>query len=311
MMSNQAGDKDYLKGILFALLAVVLWSGNFIAARALQPGISPVSLAFFRWTTAVIVLFPFAYTSFKKEWKIILQHAGYIALTALTGVTLFNTLIYIAGKYTTATNLALIGTTASPVFVLLISGIFLRQRLAWNQILGAAICITGIFILISRGKLYQLGNFHFTKGDGWIFLAAFSFAIYTILVRRKPKEISAPSFLFAIFLTGTIFLVPVYLFDLSANKVEWNQKIILAVLYLGIGASVIAFLAWNISIKKLGPTRTALFGNLIPVFSTVEAALLLNETINRWTLICMAIVVAGILIATLKLNTRITRREKV
>jgi drug/metabolite transporter (DMT)-like permease len=79
--------------------------------------------------------------------------------------------------------------------------------------------------------------------------------------------------------------------------------LLLIILYLGLGASVISFLCWNIAIGKLGAGRTALFGNLIPVFSSAEAAVLLGERFTWIHLLSMLLVFAGILLA----NWRIFR----
>ena len=290
--------QQFLRGALFALLAVILWSGNFVVARALHHRISPVSLSFLRWFTATVFLFPIAYKKLKAEWRSLLPHLRYLCFTALAGVTVFNTLVYVAGRYTTAINLALIGTTASPVFVFLISALLLKQSLTRLQYIGITFCIAGILLLLSKGSWEQLSRFHFTAGDWWILGAALSFAIYTLLVRKKPPQLSPTVYLFSIFFIGTLFLLPAFLIDrYYAATIEWNGPLIGSLFYLGIGASVLAFLFWNISIRTMGAAKTALFGNLIPVFSSIEAALILGESFSPVALVSFLIILAGILIA--------------
>ncbi len=301
--------KNFLIGFAFALLATVLWSGNFIAARALNKTISPVSLNFLRWVVATLVLAPFALKKTIQEWKLLRPHMAYLCFAALAGVTLFNTFVYVGGKYSTATNLALIGTTAAPIFVLLITALFLKQKITINQIIGTILCVAGIVILISKGEISGLRHFKLSVGDVWILLAALSFAIYTVLVRKKPIGVSAISFLFFIFLAGTVFLVPAFIVDLNmGSTIVWNKTILFSILYLGIGASVISFLSWNISIRRIGPARTALFGNLIPIFSTIEASILLDEQFNNVTLVSLVIILVGLVIANLNtLKTTVAR----
>ncbi|HYF32196.1 MAG TPA: DMT family transporter [Chitinophagaceae bacterium] len=291
---------NFLIGFAFALLATLLWSGNFIAARGLNKSISPVALNSLRWVVATLVLLPFAYSKLVQEWKLLRPHLWQLCFAALSGVTVFNTFVYVGGKYSSATNLALIGTTAAPIFVLLITALFLKQRISLYQIIGTILCVAGIVILISGGNWEGLRHFTLSTGDIWILLAALAFAIYTVLVRKKPAGVSAISFLFAIFLLGTIFLIPALIIDRSmGHRFAWNETIVLSILYLGIGASVISFLSWNISIRRIGPARTALFGNLIPIFSTIEASILLNEEFSNVTLISLAIILMGLLIANL------------
>lgn len=300
-----------LKGLGFALLATLLWSGNYIVARALHKSIPPVSLAFFRWLMATIILFPLAFRMLQRDYKVLLRHLPYLCFTALTGVTLFNTFIYVAGKYTSAINLALIGTTAAPVFVLIITAFILKQKILWNQVIGALICIVGIITLLTKGALWQLNSFQLSISDSWIFAAALSFAIYTVLVRKVPKELSPLSFLLAVFFLGTLLLLPAYIVEqYYVTPFEWTRSLFFIFLYLGLGASVISFLSWNLAIKAIGPARTALFGNLIPVFSTIEAALILNEDLNWITLLSLLIILIGLIMANLKLvNNLLFRRQ--
>lgn len=288
-----------VQGFLLAIIATLLWSGNFIIARKVSHTISPISLAFYRWACASLVLFPFAYKKviaelphFKANWKI-------LSLIALTGIALFNTFVYVAGHNTTAINMALIGTTSSPIFATIMAVVFLKERLGFYRIIGMIICIAGIILLISKGSWEILLSFKFSSGDAWILAGAFAFAVYNILVRKKPVQISALSFLLIIFVIGTLMLFPFYLLEQSIvdNSTQWSTTLISSILYLGIGTSVLAFWCWNLAISKLGASRTVLFGNLIPIFSTFEAILILGETITPIHFYSGILVIAGLVIA--------------
>ncbi len=296
-MKQQATANNYFLGILMAVGATLIWSGNFIIARSASEHITPVALAFFRWLTAVIVLLPFAWKQIVPSVGVLLKHKTYFFFTALFGITLFNTFVYVAGKSSTAINLALIGTTSSPIMSVILARYFLKEYIQWRRALGIMLCICGILFLLSRGSFSNLVHMHFTVGDIWMLLAAFSFSVYNILARKKPPDISAIGFLFIVFAVGTLLLLPAWLIDLYAqNTVKWTITMIGDVLYLGIGTSVIAFLLWNIAIKELGAGRTALFGNLIPVFSAIEAVIILGEKINWVHLISFLLIITGLLI---------------
>jgi drug/metabolite transporter (DMT)-like permease len=299
-MSERLQPRAAYTGIVFAILATIIWSGNFIVARGVIHQIPPFSIAFYRWLTASVVIFPLAIKKFTSEKTIFFKHWKYFFWVSLTGITLFNTLIYIAGHYSPAINLALIGTTSSPVFAILLAAIFLKEKIKPLRILGMIICIGGIVLLLSGGSFSRLINFHFSAGDWWVLGAAMSFAIYNTLVRKKPAHISPVNFLFIVFVFGTLLLFPFYLWEvLHSDIVSWNLNLIFIILYLGIGASVICYLLWNASITRLGSARTALFGNLIPVFSTIEAVWILNEEITVIHIISGLLVVTGLIIANL------------
>jgi drug/metabolite transporter (DMT)-like permease len=227
----------------------------------------------------------------------------YFSLAALSGVALFNTFVYIGAHYTSAINLALIGTTSSPIMAIILARIFLKEKIGWNKLAGLILCITGVLFLLSRGDFRNLVNFHFSTGDIWVLIAAFCFAVYNTLVKKKPMAVSPLNFLFVIFSLGTIMLLPFYIWEMEHTQtVSWNFNIVSAIVYLGVVASAFCFWIWNITIHQLGAARTALFGNLIPVFSSLEAVLILHEEFTWVHVVSMVIVFAGILLANLRVS---------
>lgn len=290
--------KDTYAGIVLAILAAVIWSGNFVVARGVSELIGPVSLAFLRWLTATLLIAPFAWRRFKEEKVTVKLHAKYLFWVALSGITIFNTCIYIAGHYTTAINLALIGTTSSPIFATVLTAVFLKDKPGGLRITGMLICLSGILLLLSRGSWQTLQAFRFSTGDLWVLTGAIAFAAYSTLVRKKPAGISSINFLFVIFAAGTLLLLPFFIVEwATAAPAKWNWSLWGIILYLGAGASVTAFLCWNLSIQKIGAGRTVLFGNLIPVFSVLEAVWLLGEKINRIHIISGSLVILGLILA--------------
>jgi drug/metabolite transporter (DMT)-like permease len=288
-------------GIALAVLATLIWSGNFIIARGVIKSIPPVTLAFYRWLSATVIILPFAWKYFTAELKLVKQGFWFLFLAAVTGVSMFNTFVYIAGHYSTAINMAILGTCSSPIMSVILARIFLKEKITSLRIFGMIVCIVGILLLLSKGHLENLLSFRFTKGDWWVLAAAFAFAVYNTSVKKKPKEMNPANFLFVIFLIGTIILLPFYIYELKEKGgIAINLSNLGAIIYLGLGASVFCFLIWNKAIGALGAGRTALFGNLIPVFSTIEAVLLLNEKITSVHIISFILVVAGLIIANMR-----------
>ena len=300
-MNSTHPKKDIFLGTTLAVMATIIWSGNFIIARGVHTQIGPVSLAFFRWLTATIIIAPFAWEKYKVEKKQVPANWKYLGWVSLTGIALFNTFVYVAGHSTTAINMALIGTTSSPIFATIMAFIFLKEKINIFRITGMMICIAGIVLLLSKGSLQTLTSFHFSTGDLWILTGAFSFAVYNILVRKRPGILSSLNFLFVIFAAGTIMLFPFFLIELFlGSPTQWSISLFGAILYLGAGTSVIAFLCWNKALHSLGAGRTVLFGNLIPVFSALEAVILLGEKITNIHIISGVLVITGLVIANAK-----------
>ncbi len=300
-MAVETSKRNTYIGIAFAVITVVIWSGNFIIARGLYKQIPPVSLAFYRWSLASLIIFFLGYKSFMTEKAFVFKNLKYFFWVALMGITLFNTFIYVAGHTTSAINLALIGTTAAPIFAVIISAIFLKEIITPLRLTGLLFCITGVVVLLSKGSINTLLAFRFTAGDVWILLSAFVFSIYTVLVKRKPSTISPITFLFVVFIGGTLLLLPLFIIEkIIMPPVVWDGNLLGSILYLGIGASVVSFFCWNSAIARIGSVRTALFGNLIPIFSTLEAVWLLVETITIVHIVSGVLVIAGLVIANLK-----------
>ncbi len=285
-------------GFLYALGATIIWSGNFIVARGLFDTVQPATLAFLRWGTAFAALLPLAAVPAWRERQAIRRHVVFLLITALLGVTLFNTLIYLAARSTSALNLALISTT-SPMFMLLLARIFLGEAITPVRLVGMATAICGVILLVTRGDLSRLASLQFAAGDLWMLSAAMLFAAYSILVRRKPRELGQASFLLSTFGLGVLCLAPWAAWEVAQTGLPAPApRLVGAVLYIGIGASLAAFFLWNKAVAAIGPSRAGIIYYSLPVFSGLEAFLLLGEPVGWTHLASGLLILGGILVAT-------------
>jgi len=300
-MTATTTQKNVSSGICLAVLAVLIWSVNFVIARGIYKQIPPVALGFYRWATASILILPISLKYLKNDFPLLLKSWKLVLIAAVTGISMFNTFIYIGAHYTSAINLALIGNTVSPIVSVILAAIFLNERISRLKTAGIILCVVGILFLLMKGDFRNLLNMQFSAGDGWMVLAALAFSVYTIMARKKPAAISFLGFLSATFIAGTLMLLPFYLWEAHQQTFKWSGKLVCVMLYLGLGTSIISFFSWNYSIKQIGAGRTALFGNLIPIFSSIEAVIFLNEPFTVIHLISMILVFAGLLLANLQL----------
>ncbi len=295
-MTGKSHHYSIATGYLFALGATAIWSGNFIVARGLSDHIPPVSLAFFRWMTAVLVFTPFAIKGMIREWPLVRQHLVYFCITSFIGVTCFNTFIYIAGHTTTAMNLSLIAITF-PIFIMIFSRFFFQEALCIKKGTGVILVFTGVVFLITRGAPSTLMNISFAVGDLWMLAASVLFAIYSLLLKRKPGGISVYSLQFTCFVMGLIFLLPFFVWEQSQVHGDLlNQTTIPAILYVGIFASLCAFVLWNQAIVTLGPSKAGMVYYTLPLFSGFLGYLFLNETMGILHFFSMVLIFSGIVI---------------
>lgn len=293
-------------GYAMAIFAALLWSGNFIIAKDSAKSIPPASLCFLRWAIAAILITPFVLKKIINQWAEIKKHIIHLTITAIFGITLFNTFTYIAAPDVPAIHLSLFNATASPVFSIILAAIFLKERLSIIKMTGVLISIAGILLLLTNGQLKHLLSFEFHKADWWIMASALAFAIYNIFVKTKPSALHPQVFLTVVFWIGILFLFPFFIHEQLIKPTEINVKNTASVLYLGIGASLIAYLCWNAAIRKIGAGKTALFGNLIPVFSMIEAILILGEKLSINQAISSLLIIAGLVVA----NSRMPKNEQ-
>lgn len=287
-------------GFLFAALATLIWSGNFLIARGLNTQIEPVSLAFWRWTIATVFILPVGIKSMYSQRELLKKHLLFLTITSILGISIFNTLIYVAGQTSSALNLSLISITF-PVFTIVLSRVFLRESITKFKVAGVLVIIFGLILLLSKGDPKSLLSLSFTIGDLWMLLASFIFAVYSLLVKRRPLEIMPLSFLGSTFLTGWLFLAAFYVFTTDrAALSSYGSVTIYSVFYVGIFASIVAYFLWNRSVDLLGPSKASMIYYMIPVFSGILAFLFLGEKVGWIHLTSGVLIVSGILIANRK-----------
>jgi len=293
-------NKNNFQGYIFALIATAIWSGNFIVARDLSETIPPISLAFWRWIIAFLALTPFAIKSLLKDWKLFKKHFLYLIITSIFGITVFNTLIYVAGQTTTAINLSLISITF-PIFIIIISRFLYKEKITIYKMLGIIVVGIGVISIITKGSPTVLFELTFFKGDLWMLLAAIIFAVYSILLKHKPKEINILSFQYATFSLGLLMLFPFYLIELSlVEPTVYDSNAILSIIYIGIGASLISFILWNKAILLIGPVRSGMVYYTLPLFSGLLAFILLKENLTFNHLYSAFLIISGIILSNYK-----------
>ena len=155
--------KQNTSGYLLALLAVVIWSGNFVVARAVADMIPPWQCNFWRWFTAFVTILPFAWRHLREDWPALRRHWRFVVVMSLLGVTLMNTFFYKAGQSTESLNMALIAPTA-PIIILIFSRLLYGEAITPRRLLGMLVVATGIVILVSRGDMERLAALRFAPG---------------------------------------------------------------------------------------------------------------------------------------------------
>ena len=288
------------RAFAFLALANLLWAGNWVIGRALRDALDPVSLNFWRWVIAVVVLAPFALPGLAAKREVIRRHAAILALLAVLSVSIFQSLVYLGLQSTTAVNAVLINC-AGPLFILLFAWLIDGERASLRQLAGFLVSVAGILVILSRGEPARLAQLEFHSGDAWIVLAIAIWGAYSVLLKRRPPELGGLHFLFVISAAGVLFLAPVFAFQVvQAPPRPPTLPEALAVLYVGFAASVAAYLFWNRGTAIVGANAAGFTLYLLPIFGTLLAIAFLGETFGAFHAVGTATIVAGIVLATRK-----------
>lgn len=282
-----------------ALLATIIWSGNFVVARALATLIPPWQCNFWRWLVALAVLLPFAWRHLKRDWPGIRRHWLYLSLMAVLGVTLMNTLIYKAGQTTESLNMALLVPTA-PIVILLFSRIIYGEPITPRRLAGMLVVLAGVIILVSRGDWQRLAGLRINSGDFWALGGALCFGLYSLFMRQRSSEVSPLGFNVATFGLGLLYSLPFTVAEACLlPRPEISPALVTGILYAGVGCSFFSFWFWTLAVDRIGPVRAGIVYYSLPVFAAVASVLVLGESIAPAQVAGGVLVIGGILVATL------------
>jgi drug/metabolite transporter (DMT)-like permease len=283
---------------LLLVLTTLFWSGNFVLGRGVHNLIPPVSLVFWRWAGALLILLPFALQHLRSDWPIIRKNLLLLVIYAFLGVTCFNTFVYIALQSTTATNAILINSII-PVLIVALSCLFAGTSVSMRQLLGMVISFTGVVTIICRADLGILLSLRVNSGDFWVLLAVICWACYTVLLRHRPEGLHPLSFLTTIVFLGLLGLVPVYVWELGRGLyMVQGFKTAASLCYVTLFPSVLAFIFWNQAVGQVGANKAGLFLHLMPVFGTVLSIIFLGEALQLFQVAGIGLIFSGIWLTT-------------
>ena len=274
-----------------------------MVGRAVSAGIPPLSLSFYRWLTALVVLVIISGPAVRQSIPELRRHLGWLAISSFTGVLLFHTLVYTGLHTTTAVNASLIVAT-SPVVIPLVVYVAFREHITAREGVGIVATMLGVIVVLTRGDFGALGGLRFAVGDLLILGAVVAWAVYSVGLRRRPN-VPPVVLLTAVAAVGTLLLLPLYLWELATvGGFAPTMPHIATILYVGLFASVTAYLAWNRGVVMIGPTKAGPYLNLMPLFSATLAVLFLGETIHVYHLVGGVFIAFGLWVSTVQPGDR-------
>ena len=269
--------KNQWWAFLLPLIAVLIWSMNIAVTRYAVDLIEPASISFYRWLIAFIVLTPFMLFKVWVQRALVRRHLGQLAVLSAFGMVLYQGLSYTAAHYTTATNMGIVNAFI-PVFTIFVSMLILKDIPNRFAIVGSIISFLGLLYILGKGDFATLLNMGGHSGDLLMVVAVFFYAFYGVFLKKWQLKIPLLISLYVQIGFALLYHIPFLMyFGLDAI----NARNAPSLLYAGIFPSLLAPLLWMLAVQHIGPNRTSIFMNLMPVFTAIIASLWLAE---QWTL---------------------------
>lgn len=272
-------------------------ASNLIVARGGVEFVPPISLAFWRWTLVFIILLPFTYLSLRKNFKIIKNEYKKLFFLGAMGCGVCGAFPFLAGETTTVTNMGII-YTSSPIFIILISSIFFREKINFIKIIGLISCLMGVFVIIIKGDLNLLINLKLTIGDLWMLAAAVGWALYSIyLFYWKSKLPIFQRFALVAFF-GSASLFPFYILEeFLFQRTTFSTEFFSWVTFAAISPGIIAFTLYTIAQKKLGASLTGFTLYIFTVYAAIYGLFLFDEKLEFYHYVGTILVFFGVYLA--------------
>ena len=284
-----------MKTYVYLTLCVLFWSGNFVLGRFIKDDITPFELSFFRWFLVLIIISPVLAIRFKNILKVFKTNYLILIILASLGISAYNTFLYIALTMTTSTNALMINSIV-PILILVLSFLILKQKLILHQIFGILLSTLGVSFLILKGDLANILSLQFNQGDLWIVLSSLSWAVYSILIKFKPKGLNNFELFATLVFLGFIILLPIYLYQgyTLAHEIAIFKSNYLSFIYISVFASCLSYYFWHYGIDNIGAAKTGQFVHLMPLFGTILAYILLDERLMFYHFIGAVLIAGGI-----------------
>ena len=274
-------------------LTSIFWAFNTVAGRAAVGEVSPLLIVSVRWFFVSIILSILCRNQLIETWSILNKKIKWLIFMGLFGFTGFNSAYYVAAHDTIAINLGLVQGTM-PAFIIIIAWIWLKDKINFTQFLGVLITFIAVLIVVCSGNFNALIELELNNGDIVMIFACTLYAIYAVGLRKKPKISALPLLTFFAYI-AFLGSLPGFIYETYSNQLILpGQKgfIILGVII--IFPSFLAQIFFMKGVEKIGPSRSGLYTNLVPVFSSLLAVFFLGEEFQFFHLLSLIMIFTGI-----------------
>ena len=286
---------------LLLIFATLFWSGNFIVGKAASIyQIPPFSLNFYRLFFAGLILLPFTYKEIINSFDYIKSKMSHFIILGFTSITIFNSIVYYSLYHTQVISGVLMISTI-PVWIILISSFLKIEKTNIFQLSGVGLSLIGVIFIITKADINLIRNLDFNRGDITMVVAMFAWAIYSSFLKKDKLKISQIALLEIVIISGLIFLIPIFLIEMSlGSKIHFGQPFYLTLAYVVLFPGLASFFFWIKGISIIGANRAGIFLHLMPIFGAVMEMLIFKEKFMFYHILGAIFIIIGISLSNKK-----------
>jgi drug/metabolite transporter (DMT)-like permease len=283
------------------MLTVILWAFAFPLIKFSLLELSPINLTITRFCIVcsiylvILILLPNRFTPLRKE------DVPRVFLMGFTGLVLYHLGLNYGEQFISASVASLIIATI-PVFVVILAAVFLKERITLPIAIGVTISLLGVIIISIMGTEGASLEVQYLSGAAAILLAAVVGAVYTIAGKKMLQRYSPLSLTVYAFLLGSLGLIPFIRLSLFEELSSLSYQGATAVIFLGIGPTVIAYLLWFVALQISNASKLSVYLYFIPVLSTIISFYMFQEQITLLFFLGGTLVILGLYIVNTKRN---------
>ena len=281
---------------LLLIIAPIFWGGNAVVGKLATTEWLPFTFTAARWFFAAVVLLPFSIKHLIKDKAVIRANLWILLALGAMGMAMFNMLMYLSLRHTTVVNVSII-QAVMPVFIIVANFVVFRQRVVALQCLGLILSILGVMVISTGGNPLAFFTEGLNRGDLIMLIASAFYAGYTFGLRWRP-DIHWLSFMWVLAVGATLGVFPFAVWEIATSGFTvpsingWWMLV-----YVMLFPTVISQLAYAKGVSILGGNRAGLFINLVPIFGSLLAVLILGEAFHWHHAAGLVMVVGGIMLA--------------
>jgi drug/metabolite transporter (DMT)-like permease len=287
--------------VLLLLYTASIWGCNAIAAKIAAGNISPMSLVMLRWLMVCAVLAIFLREPIHRHMPLLKANSVRFLWLGFAGFTGFSALFYLAAYKTSAVNITLLQTSMPP-FIMLGAWLYFKEQINSIRVIGMVMALLSMVFIASHGHLETLLRLSFNLGDLAMILACMLYALYTLSIRTRPA-LPALVFFFGMAIGGLLTSLPLFIVELAAGYTYWpNSTGWWVLLFVTIGPTLTAQLAYMRGVELIGPSRASLFPCLVPALGAMFAVIILGEPFLPHHVIALVLGLSGVYLAEIRVK---------